>query len=90
MGRNMLPREPKHTWQDILVAIYNEWGQHTPFTSRDLADLLGMGITDASQRLRYALGWGAVKHIETRAHNQRVYELSKYGASRAKSIKEAM
>lgn len=86
MGKG--PSEPRYTWEDVLLAMDKEWGQHTEFTSRALADLLDISITDASQRLKRSMQWGTVQHVRTEKHNAKVYVISNYGVKRINILKE--
>ena len=83
-----LPKEPLHTWKEVLIAIYNEYGQHSTFTSRDVATLLDITIQDASIRLRRARQWGTIKLVKIIRHNVMVHEVTNYGVSKIKDIQE--
>ena len=85
-----LPKEPKHTWKSILLAIDEEYGQHSTFTSRDIATLLGIEICNASMRIQRARQWSYIKCIGTKAHNVKVYELTNLGVTKADKIRKEL
>jgi DNA-binding MarR family transcriptional regulator len=82
-----IPKKPRYVWKDILLALDDEYGTGE-ITSRNIANLLGITIHDASMRLRRFRGWGAMKVVRIGKGNSKVYVITNEGRRMIDHIKK--
>jgi len=77
----------RYFWGEILIAIDDAFGTGE-FGSREIAELMGISIYDASVRLRRMRGFELVKIVRTEKSNRKVCVITNNGRRMIKHMKK--